>query len=386
MPAYDAEWEKQKYQELAPEIEAMVKQAFPHSRGARFGAQGSILAKRLANLRIEIAKEAAKKNFEVEETRRKEEASIKRDREHFERLQGVDVMRRTEAQNERERERARAELDRYEQRRREDEQRKENIRLQLGLKYGMPKDLAEKYGITPENSPQQFTEQPGKERGFTPGRFDPLLSTDKTLRGQTGFGSPEKALSTSAPQLGYPGQAVTGEPPRGTWVDHAPKPGYNYFEPHKFWSSATDSYDYGGGKRTAYTKPGGRPLYPEEHKPGTETWRELMGNKSDPYIKGGNPYGVQKPEGSGFYARPSYDFSAEGRDRERRNLYRSTDDARYYTPRTGGKSQLDPYTPGRPTDYYKRDLYSGDVSPRGFKKTYRDTKRTFKDLYQGFSF
>lgn len=69
---YGTEYQEQMFQKLAPQVEAIVAKMFPHSRGARFGAQGSILAKRLAALKVEIAMDATKRGAAHQEQLRRE--------------------------------------------------------------------------------------------------------------------------------------------------------------------------------------------------------------------------------------------------------------------------------------------------------------------------
>lgn len=68
-------------------------------------------------------------------------------------------------------------------------------------------------------------------------------------------------------------------------------------------------------------------------------------------------------------------------DDERKRMLEETDQA-YISDRPGS---FNPYTPGKRTDLYNRDLGSGNISPRGFKKTYDDTVNTGRDLWNTFS-
>src|SRR3990167_598995 len=74
---YGPEWEENQYAALAPKVEALVNRSFGFARGARFWAQGSILAKRLAALRTEIAMQAGIEKAKRDETMRQETVRAK---------------------------------------------------------------------------------------------------------------------------------------------------------------------------------------------------------------------------------------------------------------------------------------------------------------------
>lgn len=88
---YGSEYQDQMFQKLAPQVEAMVARMFPNTRGAKFGVQGSILAKRLANLKLEIAMDSAKRGAEHTEQLRREAVSKQQDQEKWSREQGERV-------------------------------------------------------------------------------------------------------------------------------------------------------------------------------------------------------------------------------------------------------------------------------------------------------
>ena len=94
---YGADYEKQLFEKLAPEVEQMVSRLFPHTRGARFGAQGSILARRLASLRTEIALDAAKRRAEQKERVRREDRSVALERERRAERQSETLRRETQS-------------------------------------------------------------------------------------------------------------------------------------------------------------------------------------------------------------------------------------------------------------------------------------------------
>lgn len=79
--AYSPEYEDEQFNELAPKVEAAVRQMFPHTRGARFGAMQAILARRLANLRTEIMMNSAREKAKVTEQKRRDDFTLQRDRE-----------------------------------------------------------------------------------------------------------------------------------------------------------------------------------------------------------------------------------------------------------------------------------------------------------------
>lgn len=103
---YGAEYQKQMLAKLAPQVEATVARLFPHARGARFGAQGAILAKAMAKLQLEIATHAAERGAAQKEQLRREAVSKQTDQERFSRQQGEKIRQESNVRTENERNRS----------------------------------------------------------------------------------------------------------------------------------------------------------------------------------------------------------------------------------------------------------------------------------------
>ena len=141
--AFGQRYEDELFARLAPKVESAVRQLFPATRGARFGAMQSILAKRLAALKTEIALDSAKKKYERDEQIRREEVADRRTREARAATQG-ETLRAEQAKRTDEYMKENAKRhDQYIKDLRSEQESKRNLKYQAEiLKYG---------GLSPES-------------------------------------------------------------------------------------------------------------------------------------------------------------------------------------------------------------------------------------------
>lgn len=448
---YSKEWEQEKFNELAPEVESIVRRAYPHSRGASFGAQGATLARRLMKLRQEIASEAEKRRFELQERKRQEERQDRNIRESRQREDAIRTQNQQEARAERDRQQRLYEQYMETQKQAGAAEADRQLRIQTmdpnkspeenDLNYRAAKaelsgDIQGATAIRKAGTPSQQKAdyehravQDKREREVS-GATDEVsrqISDNPTIR-QQGF--LQSYAGTDKPDFRSENveERMYGLPNASAVVDKttdnvSPK---NISSRSGFYRNYLDfpTVDnpvprYGGdqspgfdsGKRVGANAPpperreirdaSGRRLttstigYGEFYTPeGKYTWREnpdpragrLGGHSGDyprntdyflnPRTKGWE-YGVPPADFgrtnpvTGFYggrgARDTFDYYNPTKVSDR--LKKETDQA-YLRDRPGS---FDPYTPGKRTDAYNRDLGSGDITPGGFRKTWRDS-------------
>lgn len=212
MEAFDDEWKKQQFEKLAPEVEAAVNRAFPANRGAKFGAQGAILAGRLAKLRTEIDMDAAKQKATITERIRQEGVSKQNEQERFQRQSGERARQESLALNERARARSQYEQD-YARSKADQEASQKKMRVQQARDYfflrgdeaGFKRWFASEEGggsATPDPydevraNRKKYIEGPdeyaGPARGFK--SFYDQHEPDNSMRGRT-FSAPYQTSS-----------------------------------------------------------------------------------------------------------------------------------------------------------------------------------------------
>ncbi len=76
MEPFDQEYQDALYNQLAPQIEAMIAQKFPASRGARFHASGAQASRLLAELRTKIMIDSANQKAAIQERQRQEQQQV----------------------------------------------------------------------------------------------------------------------------------------------------------------------------------------------------------------------------------------------------------------------------------------------------------------------
>lgn len=407
---YGQEWEDQTYEQLAPQVQAMVQRIYGSSRGARFGASGALMAKRLASLKTEIALQAAKAKADVQERMRQEgvaSAEKEKDRQsvvsremmaHTNKLSddalarsqkwqddqtGVD--RRSEAVKEIRRNEIYKALS-------EGKAWPEKDMLAQGIPEETIAELKQKGQVASPGS-TMADNSIGSLRGdtaFTPRGDDNFLNPGD-FASSRGFKSLDdeapKAPSLAAPQaplgnnlfpdigLGKPGEVSPGFDAGGQGVDQGVP------------ARATGAWKYPSGTRAGSESwwKFNDPVNPSEPSTGAGLW---TGRSPTPPTRGrlpNEPAGITDPlkgtSATSFvpsYA-PAGASASSGFDplQEDDRLKKVTD--RAYV----GAGGFDPNTPGNPnTPGWNKDLWSGKITKRGFSDSLTNTGKTFADFWR----
>lgn len=419
---YSDAWEQATYEQLAPQVQAMVQRIYGNSRGARFGASGALMAKRLAALKTEIALQASKAKADIQERIRQEGvASAEKEKDRQSILSRESLARSNKLQDDA---LARSQKWQDEQTgidRRSDavkEIRRNEIYKALGegkawpeadmRANGVPDEVIQQFHqkgqIAPPGSPIPTTaDSTGSLRGgtaFTPRGDDQFLSPGdfSSSRGFKTLGSEEPSLDVGSPKspfindltpnigLGGPadvspafdasGQDFKGAfipPPAGSWEDVQARPEQigTGVDP----SSVKERVWTPRGSDKHLTKPGGSEY--ETSPWNTDVGPELSGRGNTLNTDPGKP-------GSSVVATsfPLPDSGSSPWDEEDRNKY-------LRQPGHGTSAdEIDPST-GKPylsgtnyTDAYNRDLYSNKITKRGFSDALTNTGRTFADFWK----
>lgn len=417
---YGPEWEENQYAALAPKVEALVNRSFGFARGARFGAQGSILAKRLAALRTEIAMQAGIEKAKRDETMRQETVRAKERQDTY-------AQQESAKQNEA--------MRREDERRRENWQRENDYTRSLGdykkaqlvealLKSGkLDRDTAKSYfGMTDEHFDRiAGGGGQGEGRGFRP--YSP--NAEMGAQAGSGFSSPiseggfrDYASDYTMPQSEVSPVSDIGNPitANAGWRPATPPQRQADKEGRLLVGSPGDErwrYDNGGGGWLDMNTRGGSDAASRSHE-GETLWSEPG------YSKSSQPVGQSQYKGYSLgtlHSKPMYgsntvytrdgsvkysgspggfgEFNGTALSQDEIDRYRIKNIGgggvvHPFSTNTRGDSggEFDPNTPGKYTDAYKRNMWGGDWnsgSPRQFKKAWEDTQNTAKNLWSGFS-
>lgn len=257
--AYTPEWEDKEFERLAPAVESTVNRIYAN-RGGRSGVSQAILARRLANLRAEIARDASTKKATLDEQKRREGVAADQNRENWNRQVGERTRQENQARMERD-------LERTRQDRAAQETRAYNEKL-LGEQrgfwrdlYGMNQPKAQGTNASTDQNPDIYGDQTRKRRRddeFDPSAtVDNLMQSDTSLRGSTfgavpflsnGYNNASRGFFNPAP----PVQEAKG--PRDFSQNSGDiNAGTVTNEPRKFWNDVTDTADQiGKGFKDAF--------------------------------------------------------------------------------------------------------------------------------------
>lgn len=375
MDLYSPEWEEQQYQALAPKVQAIVERAFGHSRGARFGAQGSILAKRLAALRIEIATQAAVQKATIDETKRRETVRAKELSDSDSRQEAArrnEEMRRQEEKRldawQRDQDYTRGKRDWYEA---QNEQAQRSVFTSPEKEYD--DEYLRKIGF-PEDKISEF-----KSRG----KFGPVSSGQPGSEGVggTGFSSPvnDRGWRDVA---GYetPGHEVSPMSDSGQQIGRGPAP-----QPNGKWqevqarkekigtgvdpASVRDMVWIPTGTEKHMVSPNSKYEYETSNWNDIQKELSMRGNRNDI----NNPFGNRSQNFTQPFASNYSGFNEDEKNK--------------YLRKPGhGTSVEEGYKSGTNyTDIYNRDFGSGNWTPGGFRKTWRDTADTSRNIWSNLS-
>lgn len=400
MDAFGPEWEEQQYAALAPKVEAIVNRSFGFGRGARFGAQGSILAKRLAALRTEIATQAAVQKATLDETKRKEAATEKSNQDKYYRDEASkrnEAMQRQEEKRlenwQKESDYTRGKRDWYDA---QNEMARRAVFMNPEKEYDdvyldmidFPKEKREEIKSRGKFGPIS-SGQPGSEgvggTGFSSpvddaGKRDyasdyanpktevsPVLSGSQNVPGNTGWRPSPPAMDQADPQ----GRLLVGSPGKdngrgwrwdnggGGWVMQE---GNKSTEGQPLWSapSRDRSSQYVGPSQYKGYATG--TLHGKTQYGSSNIWDQYGNRTTYPGSIGMTPF---TSDNSGF----------------------NEDDKNKYLRKPGhGTSVEEGYKSGTNyTDTYNRDFGSGNWTPGGFRKTWRDTVDTSKNIWNNMS-
>jgi hypothetical protein len=412
---YGQDYQEQLFAKLSPQVEAMVARLFPHSRGARFGAQGSILAQRLAALRTEIALDSAKRSADHRERLRREEVSRKQDQDRYNREQAERMRQESERRTENERNRAMYERYARDFQSNQSEQEKAQTLRALKLQYAESPDRDAKVKSAMEYLYPPEPKQPGLFESISgmfkkkPAQFEDFKEPDAYAKQKQDWvnrinaPSSEFAPKSTADKYAdvlYPdafsGPSDRGFKPLTPTSNETVASGGGFSSKGPGVSVRPEKYE--GSWEFTNTRPEGLGwLPPNTPTPQTKVWRPLgtdknFTDKSQKVDYNAAPWDVVNKSLATRNTLTGERFSYPGKLNSSQQIssfipsasssvsrgFEDIDEYRLKNQRPGQKD-FDPYTAGSPnTSGWNKDLWSGKISPRGFRDTFNNTVNWFK--------